>query len=131
MRTSDTLKGLAMAVAVAAAASAAATPLSIYNSMRDTPITKFGKADMDLMKKTIYGTLNTGADGVKVSWDNPATSNSGSITPAEDPKGRAGCRLAHIENRHKTMLGAGGYIFCKNTKSKTPPWELVEPWTGG
>lgn len=131
MRAIDKLKGLAIAVAMTAAATAAATPLSFYNGLRETPITKFNKADMDLMNKAVYGALDSGADGVKVSWENPATSSSGSVTPAKDPKGRASCRLAQIENRHKTLLGGGSYIFCKNTKSKTPPWELVAPWTGG
>ncbi|MDM0031539.1 hypothetical protein QTI33_05215 [Variovorax sp. J22P271] len=131
MRASDTLKGLAIVLAMAGAAGAAATPLTYYNGMRETPITKFNKADMALMNKAVYGALDAGADGVKVSWDNPDTASSGSITPAKDPKGRASCRLAQIENRHKNLLGSGSYIFCKNTKSKTPPWELVAPWTGG
>ena len=131
MRANDRLKELAIAAAMAAAATASATPLSYYNGMRETPITKFSKADMDLMSKTVYGALDSGADGVKVSWANAAGSSSGSITPAKDPKGRASCRLAEIENRYKTLLGAGSYIFCKNTKSKTPPWVLVQPWTEG
>jgi hypothetical protein len=99
--------------------------------MRDTPITKFNKADMAIMTKAVYGALDTGADGVKVSWENPDTDSSGSVTPAKDPKDRASCRLAQIENRYKNLTGSGSYIFCKNTKSKTPPWELVAPWTGG
>ena len=131
MRASDTLKGPAIVLAMAGAATAAATPLTFYNGIRETPITKFNKADMALMNKTVYGALDSGADGVKVSWENPDTSSSGSVTPAKDPKGRASCRLAQIENRHKTLFGSGSYIFCKNTKSKTPPWELVAPWTGG
>ena len=131
MRASDTLKGLAVGLAMTAAATAAAAPLGFYNGMRDTPITKFNKADMAIMTKAVYGALDTGADGVKVSWENPDTDSSGSVTPAKDPKGRASCRLAQIENRHKNLLGSGSYIFCKNTKSKTPPWELVAPWTGG
>jgi surface antigen len=130
MRASDTLKGLAIGLAMTAAATAPAAPLGFYNGMRDTPITKFDKADMALMNKAVYGALDTGADGVKVSWENPDTDSSGSVTPAKDPKGRASCRLAQIENRHKTLVGSGSYIFCKNTKSKTPPWELVAPWTG-
>jgi len=132
MRSSDRLKvaGLAFVLAMAAV-TATATPLTYYNGMRETPITKFNKDDMALMNQAVYGALDTGADGAKVSWENPATSSSGSITPAKDPKGRASCRLAQIENRHKTLLGSGSYIFCKNTKAKTPPWELVGPWTGG
>ena len=133
MRARERRALLVIAISVGAAAGlASATPLSIYNSMRETPITKFGKADMDLMTKTVYRTLDSGEDGVKVSWENPATSSSGSITPAKDPKGRAGCRLAQIENHYQAMHGGGSYIFCKSDgKAKGPPWQLVSPWPGG
>lgn len=115
-----------------AAGPALATPLSIYNHMRETPITKFGKADMDLMTKTVYGALDSGADGVKATWDNPATASRGSVTPDKDPKGRPGCRLAQIENQFQSLHGGGAYIFCKNNgKAKGAPWQLVSPWPAG
>src|SRR5690348_1613198 len=78
MRASNRLKGLAIVLAMSAGAIAAAAPLGFYNGMRDTPITKFDKADMALMTKAVYGALDTGADGVKVSWENPGTDSSGS-----------------------------------------------------
>ena len=133
MRTSKRLTLLVMAMSLSAAAgSALATPLSIYNNLRETPITKFGKADMDLMTKTVYRALDSGEDGVKVSWENPATSSSGSVTPAKDPKGRANCRLAQVENHYQSLHGGGSYIFCKSTgKAKAPPWQLVSPWPAG
>jgi surface antigen len=114
----------------AAAPAGAANWVNNYNAMRTAPITRFNQADMALMDKTVNGALESGADGTKVEWSNPATGSSGSITPAKDPKGRPNCRLAQIENRHKSLSGAGGFIFCRNTQSKTPPWQLVAPWTG-
>ncbi|MDM0011312.1 hypothetical protein QTH87_02565 [Variovorax sp. J22P168] len=130
MRLRDSFSSLALGLALTASLPASATPLSIYNSMRETPITKFSKADMALMMKTIDGALDSGADGAKVDWANAAGSSSGSVTPAKDPKGRAQCRLAHVENRYKTLRGAGSYVFCRNAKAKSPAWELVEPWSG-
>jgi hypothetical protein len=109
-----------------AAASAGARPLDIYNSMRDTPITRFEKSDIDLMKKTLSRALESGEDGVAVSWQNPATPASGTVTPAKDPQGRPGCRMAHVENRHRSLRNAGDFIFCKNKGE----WRLVGPAAG-
>ena len=134
MRASECRSQIAVAALMAlamAAGPAAATPLSIYNGLRETPTTKFGKADMDMMTQTVYRTLSTGEDGVKVSWENPATSAGGSVTPAKDPKNRPGCRLAQIENHFQAMRHEGGYILCKNKSKAPPPWQLVSPWPGG
>ncbi|HEY2256450.1 MAG TPA: hypothetical protein VGI11_12500 [Variovorax sp.] len=120
---------LSIAAALLSSQAGAITSLGNFNSIRETPITQFGKADMDLMTQTVYRTLDSGADGVTVKWDNPATESSGSITPDKDPQGRKGCRLAQIENRHKSLRSEGGYIFCKSdNKTKGPPWKLVSPW---
>src|SRR6478735_9521310 len=93
MRVSEGMKWVAITVATAAAIAAplpsAARPWSIYNSLRDTPIVQFKQADIDLMTKTINRTLETGADGITVTWENPGTPNSGSVTPEKDPQARA------------------------------------------
>jgi hypothetical protein len=123
------LAAAVLAVGLGASGAATAAPLDIYNSMRETPITKYEKADVDLMTKTIYRTLDSGEDGVTVKWENPGTPNSGTVTPAKDPQGRPGCRLAQIENHHKAMHASGGYIFCKS-KTKGKSWDLVGKWAG-
>jgi len=126
MRRSQALGRVAVSVAMLAAASAGARPLDIYNSMRDTPITRFGKSDVDIMKKTLNRALESGEDGVAVSWQNPASPASGTVTPGKDPQGRNGCRMARVENRHGSLRNAGDFIFCKNKGE----WRLVGPAPG-
>jgi surface antigen len=132
MRAGETLRRLAIAAAMLAAALAGAQPRTIFNTMRDTPISKFGKSDVDLMQKTINRALDSGEDGATVTWENPGTPNSGSVTPAKDPQGRAGCRMARVENRHASLSNSGDYIFCKNKGgAKGASWQLVGVRSGG
>lgn len=81
--------------------------------LQDTPISKFKKVDTDLMFKTLNEALEKGEDGKAVTWENPKASNSGSITPGKDPKGRNDCRLAKVENRHLTLHSSHDIVFCK------------------
>ncbi|WP_431275309.1 hypothetical protein ACQ858_02715 [Variovorax ureilyticus] len=130
MQRREGIKWLVAAAAVLAAASAGARPLSNYNAMRDTPITRFSKADVEVMTKTINKALD-GEDGVTTKWENGASA-SGSVTPSKDPKGRPGCKLARVENRHGSLQNAGDYIFCRNKSSAkgAQPWQVVGPWSG-
>jgi surface antigen len=125
------MRVLAVAAAMLATTVAGARPLDIYNSMRDTPITRFKQADIDLMTKTVNRALESGEDGVTVTWASPGTPNSGSVTPEKDPKGRPGCRMARVENKAGSLQNAGDYIFCrnKNKNDKAVPWQLVSPWS--
>lgn len=131
MQGIHTLRLLAIAAVLLATTVAGAQPLQRYNAIRDTPITRFKQADIDLMTKTIDGALESGKDGATVTWASPGTQNSGSVTPAEDPKGRPGCRMARIENKAGSLQNAGDYIFCrnKNKGDKAVPWQLVSPWS--
>ena len=100
-----------------------------YRSVRDAPITKFEQADLDLMRGTLSKALDDEANGTAYVWTNPGTESSGTITVASDPKGRALCRLARIENRHKALKSEEGYIFCKS-QAEGRKWDLMEPWPG-
>jgi hypothetical protein len=120
---------LSIAIASLSGQAGAITSLNNFNAIRETPISRFSQSDLDLMTKTIFRTLDSGADGVTASWNNPATSSGGTITPDKDPQGRKGCRLAQIDNHYKSMTGSGGYIFCKsNSKGNGPPWKLLSTW---
>lgn len=88
--------------------------------LRDTPASKFKKADTDLMFKTLNQTLDSGADDVTVKWENPGTPNNGTITPSKDPKGRADCRAVIVENQHMTLHSKNNAVFCK----KDGKWKL-------
>lgn len=117
---------LAAAAALLATVSADARPLNLFNAMRDTPITRFSSADVDLMTKTVHQTLDTGQDGVAATWENPRTSSSGSVTPAKDPEGRKNCRVARIENRHRALQNSGSYLFCRSKGQPTGAWQVIE-----
>lgn len=94
----------------------AATSAQAQSDLRflhDSPITKFKKADTDLLIKTLNQALDNGADGTPVTWENRSAGNSGSITPSKDPQGRSNCRKARVENRHQAMHNATETIFCK------------------
>lgn len=117
---------LAVAVAVLAAASAQARPLNLFNAMRDTPITRFSSADVDLMTRTVQQALDSGADGVAVTWDNPRGTSGGSVTPGKDPQDRENCRTARIENRHRSLQNAGSYLFCRSKGQPKGSWQVIE-----
>src|ERR1700745_4207325 len=114
MQGIHTLRLLAVAAAMRAPAVAGAQPFQRYNAMRDTPITRFKQADIDLMTKTVDSALESGQDGGAVTLASPGTPNSGRVTPEKDPKGRPGCRMARIENKAGSLQNAGDYIFCRN-----------------
>lgn len=131
MQGFHTMRLLAVAAAMLATAVAGAQPMQRFNAMRDTPITKFKQADIDLMTNAVNRALESGEDGVTVTWEHAGTSNSGSVTPAKDPKGRPDCRMARIDNKAGSLQNAGDYIFCrnKNKNDKAVPWQLVSPWS--
>lgn len=125
MRAFQGARLLAVAVAAVVALSAQARPLSLFNAMRDTPVTRFNGADIDLMTESVSRTLDTGADGVTVTWENPRTSSNGSVTPAKDPEGRKHCRVARIENRHRALQNSASYLFCRSKGQPKGAWQAV------
>ncbi|SEA95577.1 hypothetical protein SAMN05444680_104552 [Variovorax sp. YR216] len=130
MHRSEGIRWLVAAAAALVTMSADARPMDFYNGIRDQPITRFSKADVDVMTKTINKALD-GEDGVTTKWESGSNA-SGSVTPSKDPKGRPGCKLARVENRHGSLQNAGDYIFCRNksTAKGAPPWQVVGPWSG-
>lgn len=126
MNASHGTRLLVLTAVMLAAVSASARPLNLFNSMRDTPITQFSRADVDLMTQTVHRTLDTGADGVTVTWESPRTPSKGSVTPAKDPKGREHCRVARIENRRNSLQNAASYVFCRSKGKSNGAWELIE-----
>lgn len=88
--------------------------------LKETPITKFGKADVQTVVKTLNQALDSGEDGVPLTWENADAKNSGSVTPSPDPEGRPGCRSARVENRHMTLHNTSDLVFCKVNGKWTP-----------
>jgi len=81
--------------------------------LHDAPITKFNKADTDLLIKTSNQTLDTAADGTPVTWENRSSGSGGHITALKDPQGRSNCRKVRVENRHQTLSNTTEAVFCK------------------
>ena len=110
---------LTMMALVGAAASAQAQ--SNLRFLQNTPISKFKGADTELLTKALNQALDTGEDGVPVTWENSDTGSSGSITPSKDPEGRSNCRKALVKNRHQMLYNATEAVFCKADDK----WKLV------
>lgn len=83
------------------------------NFLQDAPIAKFKQADIDMLLKTLNQALDSGADGVPVTWANPSAGNSGSITPEKGSQVPDGCRKARVESRHKQIHSTSHAVFCK------------------
>ncbi|MET0543113.1 MAG: hypothetical protein ABWZ88_15320 [Variovorax sp.] len=115
-----------IALALATTGLAHALPQSLASGMRETPLSKYTKTDIDLLTKAAYQTLDSGKDGVAVEWSNPGTPNGGTLTPSADPKGRAGCRVLLVDNHHASLRATGSYLLCKG-KTKARPWDIVAP----
>ncbi len=108
------MKWLLLMTAILAGAFAPVYGQSDLRFLRDTPITKFKQADMDLLSKALSQALDNGMDGVPVTWENPSAGNGGSITPMKDPQVRSGCRKARVESRHQKTYNATEAVFCKS-----------------
>ena len=79
--------------------------------LEDLPITHFKQADIDLLSRALNQALDSGIDGVPVTWENPSAGNSGSITPTKDPQVRSGCRKARVESRHQKSFNTTEAVF--------------------
>ena len=84
------------------------------NFLKHSPARHFSKDDWTLAKEAVDKALNETKDGVTVSWNNPQSNNSGSVTPIQTTS-NAGltCRKLQIENVAKQVSGGATYEFCQ------------------
>ena len=82
--------------------------------LKDTPAEAFTEQDWQLLQDTVLKALNESAVGDRLTWNNPASGNSGSVTnmgPA-DREGRRCIRLG-IHNRTDSVSGSSVARFCR------------------
>lgn len=98
---------------------------AVWNGLKDSPISKFTEQDMTYFEAARTEALEKRADGESVSWANPETGNSGTVTPIRTYE-RAGsrCRVLEIVNRAGKQRGESRFNFCEQTNGE---WKVVSP----
>jgi surface antigen len=82
--------------------------------LEDTPVQSFNDEDWRLLQQTVEQALNRSNKGDRLTWQNPESGNSGSVTnigPA-DQDGRSCIRLG-IHNETEKLSGSSVARFCR------------------
>jgi len=84
--------------------------------LHQTPIASFQESDFKLVEETGRTALNSAPRGKTLSWQNPATGNSGDVTvlgrfTAADQRS---CARVVIVNRARGISGEARYTMCKS-----------------
>jgi surface antigen len=91
--------------------------------LKDTPFAYFNADDQKLMRAATVEVLQSGQDGTRKAWDNPATGNGGAITLVTQfsaPDGRH-CDQLRLESHAKTMENTSIMSVCKSADGR---WKL-------
>ncbi|MGD8934917.1 MAG: RT0821/Lpp0805 family surface protein [Thiogranum sp.] len=82
--------------------------------LKDTPAESFTEEDWQLLQHTVDQALNHSARGDRLTWENPASGNSGSVTNIgpSDRDGRKCIRLG-IHNETERLSGNSVASFCR------------------
>jgi surface antigen len=100
-----------------------------YRGLKDTPVSEFNEEDLSLFEKAHKEALKNRADGDTVSWKNPDTGASGTITPLKtDRIGGRDCRLLRIVNSAGGRTGDSRFWYCKQPDGK---WKITSPEKSG
>ena len=96
-----------------------------WHAFKDSPISKFTEQDMDYFEAARAEALEKRADGESVSWVNPKSGNSGTVTPIRTYESDGSrCRLLGIVNRAGNQSGESRFNFCQQADGG---WKLVSP----
>ena len=82
--------------------------------LRDAPIERMTREDLQLLSTNYKGALDRNADGQASAWVNPKTGHSGTAKPlsTKTEKGRT-CRRLEYTNQAGGRTGKGELTFCK------------------
>jgi len=82
--------------------------------LRDAPIERMTREDIELLTKNYESALDRNADGQASAWVNPKTGNSGTAKPlsTRTEKGTT-CRRLEFTNQADGRTGKGEFTFCK------------------
>jgi surface antigen len=91
--------------------------------LKDTPFAYFNADDQKLMRAAAVEVLQSGQDGMRKEWGNPATGNGGAftlVTQFSAPDGRH-CDQVRLESHAKTMENTSIMSVCKSPDGR---WKL-------
>jgi surface antigen len=81
---------------------------------QETPMAKFNKKDLSLFQSATQEALESEKDGSTVTWRNPDTGASGSMTPLKTTHtAQRECRLLRIINHGGGLSSDSRFWFCK------------------
>jgi len=82
--------------------------------LNNSPVRYFTDQDWELSTAAIRKALNETKDGDTVSWENPKTKYSGTVTPTQtETRDAVTCRRLQIVNNAKGRTGSSRYRFCQ------------------
>jgi hypothetical protein len=102
-----------------------ATPAFAQNwrFLKYSPISYFDDEDWRLLRETGADALSNQADGATLSWQNPATGNSGELTPLNTfQQDGLNCRQLKIVNNGGGQTGTSTFKFCRTAAGE---WKQV------
>jgi surface antigen len=95
---------------VAAAPAPAQTNLFLNRSMTEV----MTKDDLRMLQGALNEALASASDGSVVTWNNPATGASGTVTPLKSStQGGRACRVVETFTEARGRRGSGQWEFCK------------------
>jgi len=87
--------------------------------LNNSPVRYFREADWKMASDAVRKALNETKDGETVSWENPQSKFSGTVSPlTTETQNDTTCRKIRIENNAKGMSGGGTYRFCQKPDGK-------------
>lgn len=107
-----TVRGLSVALLLGLAAQ----PLlgSNLRWLNDSAVRFFTERDWEIVTEAGRKALNEGKDGETVSWENPETGHSGSLTPLKTvTTNGATCRQLKVVNSARGTMADSIYEFCQ------------------
>ena len=111
-----------MAVALTLVAPAYALNMS---GLKDAPITRLNKEELQQYRAFIMKALDDAPDGTTVEWKAPKTRFDGKITPRKTyADGKLRCREVVIESDAHDRAARGTYNLCKGAKGD---WQFRSP----
>jgi surface antigen len=93
---------------------ALAVPAASVTWMRDAVVTDFTDSDWDILRREVNRVLNTVADDVEVSWENPETGSRGmlKVLTSFEHNGQRCRHLAAMNINSKGRKGQMDYNLC-------------------
>lgn len=96
-----------------------------FRGLKDTPLSEFNEEDLALFESAQKEALENRSDGDTVSWKNPHTGASGTVTPLRtDRINDRRCRLLRIVTGAGGRSGESRFWYCKQPDGK---WKIISP----